>query len=196
MPKLKDLIQDAPVHERRLEFRSYPVEDDRLVVEGWLRDEQLVPGYHWDGESRPVGTVHLLGVRMLVGGWPLHILDAEAEMHVVPHSQCPTTEESVKKIIGLSIVSGYSEEVRARIGGVRGCTHLTHLIVAMGTAALHGYWAQQSRSPRPVLRSLDEFPELAALRDSCKLWSKDGPLMQHVHDTIKRSEEGKKEPES
>jgi hypothetical protein len=196
MSKLKDMIQDAPVHERRLEFRSYPLKDGGLIVEGWLRDEQLVPGYYWDGESRPIGTIHLLGVRMLVSGWPLHILDAEAEMHDVPHSQCPTTEESVKKIVGLSIVSGYSEEVRARIGGVRGCTHLTHLITAMGTAALHGYWVQRSRSPRPIPKSMGEFPELAAVRDSCMLWSEDGPLMQHVRDTIKRSGEGKKDIES
>ncbi len=196
MSKLKDLIQDAPVHERRLEFRSYPLKDDQLIVEGWLRDELLVPGYHWDGEPRPIGTIHLLGVRMLVGGWPLRILDAEAEMPEIPHPQCPTTQETVKKIIGLSIVSGYSEEVRARLGGVLGCTHLMHLIVAMGTAALHGYWCQKSRSPRPIPRSLDEFPELAAVRDSCKLWSEDGPLMQHVRDTIKRSGEGQEDIES
>lgn len=196
MNKLKDLIQDAPVHERRLEFRSYPLEDERLIIEGWLKDDQLVPGYHWDGERRPTGTIHLMCVRMLVGGWPLNILDAEAEMPEVPHPLCPTTQESVKKIVGLSIVSGYSEEVRRRLGGVQGCAHMTHLIVAMGTVAVHGYWSQQSRSPLPIPRSLDEFPELAVVQNSCKLWSEDGPLMQHLRDTIEKSGDGKGKIES
>ena len=44
MIRLKDLIRESPVHERRLEFRTYPLEDDRLIVEGWLRDERLMQG--------------------------------------------------------------------------------------------------------------------------------------------------------
>jgi len=42
MATLKELIKGAPVHERKLELRSYPLEDGRLIVEGWLRDERLV----------------------------------------------------------------------------------------------------------------------------------------------------------
>jgi hypothetical protein len=189
MGRLKDLIQDAPVHERRLEFRTYPLEDERLIVEGWLKDERLVPGYHWDGGPRPIGTVHWMCVRLLVGGWPLSILDAEAEMPGVPHPLCPTTLESVKKIVGLSIVSGYGEEVHKRLGGVQGCNHLTHLIATMGTAALHGYWTQQSRERLPIPKSLDEFPGLGAVINSCRLWREDGPLMQQIRDTIEKQHE-------
>ena len=43
MTRLKDLIQGTPVHERRLHFRTYPLNDERLIVEGWLRDERFVP---------------------------------------------------------------------------------------------------------------------------------------------------------
>jgi hypothetical protein len=189
MSRLKDLIQNTPVHERRLEFRTCPLEDDRLIVEGWLRDERLVPGYHWNGEQRPTGVVHWMCVRLLVGGWPVTIVDAEAEMRDIPHELCPTTLESVKRIVGLSIVSGYSEEVHRRLGGVQGCAHLTHLIVTMGPAALHGYWTQQSRQRRPIPRSLDEFQGLTTLINSCKLWKEDGPLMQMIRGTLERHEE-------
>jgi hypothetical protein len=189
MSRLKDLIRNTPVHERRLDFRTYPLENDRLIVEGWLRDEQLVPGYHWNGKPRPTGVVHWMCVRLLVGGWPVTILEAEAEMPDIPHELCPTTLESVKRIVGLAIVSGYSEEVHRRLGGVRGCAHLTHLIVTMGPAALHGYWTQQSRQRRPIPRSLDEFQGLTTLINSCKLWKEDGPLMQMIRETLERQEE-------
>ena len=188
MTRLKDLIQSAPVHERRLEFRTYPLEDDRLIVEGWLRDDRLVPGYHWDGGTRPTGVIHWMCVRLLVGGWPVTILDAEAEMPDIPHELCPTTLESVKRIVGLSIVSGYSEEVHRRLGGVQGCAHLTHLIVTMGPAALHGYWTQRSRQRRPIPRSLDEFPGMANLINSCKLWKEDGLFMQMIQKALEKQE--------
>jgi hypothetical protein len=189
VPRLKELIHDAPVNERSLEIRTYEIDDDRLIVEGWLRDERFVQGYHWDGKPRPAGVVHLMCVRMLVEGWPLTIIDAEAEMPGVPHELCPTTMGSVKAIIGLSIVSGFTEQVRMRVGGVQGCAHLNHLITAMGTAALHGYWTQKSREPRRLPHSLDELPGFATLVNSCALWGIDGPLMQRIREALERQNE-------
>ena len=184
MSTLKDLIKEAPVHERKLEMKSYPVKDDKLVVEGWLRDERFIPGYQWDGQERDPEVIHHMVVRLLVGGFPLTIEDAEAEMPGVPRDMCHITRESVKKIIGVKIVSGFSEEVRRRIGGIEGCAHLTHLIVVMGPAALHGYWTHASRKPRPVPQSLEEFTGLEFLVNTCQLWKEDGPLIQMIKDTL------------
>ena len=187
MSRIKDLIQDTPIHERRLELRTYPLEDDRLIVEGWLKDEQLVVGYYWDGSSRAKGIVHWMCVRLLIAGWPPSILDAEAEMPTIPHELCPTTLESVKKIIGLAISSGYSEEIHKRLGGVNGCAHLTHLILAMGTAALQGYWIDQSRKRDPISQSSDDFPDVSTLVNTCMLWREGGPMMQRLHETMAKS---------
>lgn len=186
MSTLKDLIHNNPVHERHLEFRSYPLEDDRLIIEGRLRDDRLVPGYHWDGTPISAGIVHNMCVRILVGGMPPSIMDAEAEMVNVPHELCPTTLDSVKRIIGLPIVHGYSEEVHNRLGGVKGCAHLTHLIVTMGTAAIHGRFALHTKKMRPIPRSLDELPELSTVVRSCKLWDEDGPLLRHIQKTMEK----------
>jgi len=182
--KIKELIREAPVHERRLELRTYPVENDQLVVEGWLKDDRLIRGYHWNGKPREPGAVHRMCVRMLIGGWPVTILDAEAEMPRTPHELCPGTLNSVQKIVGTQIVPGYGEKVNQLIGGVRGCNHLTHLIVVMGTAALHGYWTHYSRKPHPVPRSLGEFRGLSSLINSCSLWGEDGPIMAEIRAVI------------
>ena len=189
MSMLKDLIKGAPVHERRLELRTYPLDNDQLIVEGWLKDDRLIQGYHWNGKLLEPGAVHRMCVRMLIGGWPVTILDAEAEMPQTPHELCPTTLDSVKKIIGLQIVSGYSEKVNHLIGGVRGCNHMTHLIVVMGTAALHGYWTHYSRERHPIPRSLDEFMGLSNLVNSCALWGEDGPIMQEIRTVLAANSE-------
>ena len=185
MSGIKDLIREAPVHERRIELRSYPLEDDRLVVEGWLRDERLVLGYHWDGGERSPGVVHHLCVRLLIGGWPISIQDAEAEMPGVPQQMCRETQESVRKVIGVPIVSGYSEEIRRRLGGIEGCTHLTHLIVVMGPAALHGFWTEKSRQPQPLPSTVREMPGLSYLLNSCWLWREDGPFLGRIEELIR-----------
>lgn len=184
MSSLKDLIQDDPIHQRRLEFRSYSLEGGRIIVEGRLKDDRLVTGFHWDGTPIPAGVVHHMVVRILVGGTPPSILDAEAEMLDVPNELCPTTLDSVKRIIGLSIAHGYGEEVHKRIGGVKGCAHLTHLIVTMGAAAVHGLFAQNTRELRPVPRSLDDFPALSTVLRSCKLWDDDGPLLRKIREAM------------
>ena len=102
-----------------------------------------------------------------------------------PHHLCPTVADTVKKIIGLPIVSGFSDQVRKRLAGVEGCSHMMHLILAMGPAALHGYWAHQSRRPRPAPKSFEEIPGLSYLVNSCQLWREDGPLIRAIKERLK-----------
>ncbi|MBW1786589.1 MAG: DUF2889 domain-containing protein [Deltaproteobacteria bacterium] len=189
MTRLKDLAEKhSPVHERKIELHTYPINEDEVVVEGWLRDERLVKGYFWDGETRLPGVVHHIGVRLLVGGWPLRILDAEAEMRRVPQELCPTVLDTVKKVVGLTIESGFSGRVLELLGRVEGCTHMSYLVMAMGPAAVHGYWTHKSRKRRPAPRSMEEFPGLGALVNSCMLWREDGPLIQKIEDYFRQRE--------
>ncbi|RJR27230.1 MAG: DUF2889 domain-containing protein [Desulfobacteraceae bacterium] len=186
MNRLKDLIKEAPVHERKVEFHTYPLKDGEVIVEGKLTDRRLMEGYRWDGLKRPPGVVHELTVRVRLGGRPLSILEAEAEMINIPHELCPTTLSSIEKIVGLPVVAGFTEEVRKRLGGIKGCTHLAYLIVAMAPAALHGFWTANSRTPSPVPKSLKEFPGLKQLTNSCTLWREGGPLIQEIEETLAR----------
>ncbi len=185
MTKLKELIQGAPVHERRLEFKTFALKDDLIIVEGWLKDDRNVPRYHLDGRLSPPGKVHRICVRLLLGGWPLSILDAEAEMLVVPQDECPIVQDTVKKIIGLTVTHGYGDEVIERLGGTNGCAHMVHLIAAMGNAALHGYWSHRLRNRRLLPDTPEEIPELDYVIDSCQIWKKDGTLIQKLRDSLK-----------
>jgi hypothetical protein len=185
MSTLKELIRENPVHKRRLDIHTYPLENGQVVVEGWLRDERLITGYNRDGRPRPPGVVHWMCVRLLLGGRPITILEAEAEMPTVPNPLCPTIADSVKKIVGLPIVAGFSDQVRKKLYGVEGCSHLMHLILAMGPAGLHGYWANQARRPLTIPDSFEETPNLEYLINSCQLWREDGPLIRQIRDALK-----------
>lgn len=186
---LKDMIRDVmPLHSRRIEIQSFPVEKDRIVVEGRLSDERMINIYRaWEDEPRPAGPVHGMRVRFLVGEFPLAILDAEAEMPTVPTPLCRQARESVRKLIGEKIISGYSERVRDIIGGVNGCTHLTHLAVVMGPAAVHGFWTLFAQHARPRPASMEEMAGLEYIINSCHLWTPDGPFMEDIRKSISSS---------
>lgn len=177
---LRERIKGSPIHSRLLDLKTYPLDGDKIIVEGYLRDERFLPVYDMEGHVRREGLVHHMVVRLLVGGKPLTILDAEAEMPHVPHERCPNTLESIKRIIGLEIKSGFGEKVHQMMGGKEGCAHLTHLVITMGQEAVHGFWTNRNRNPRPIPRSLEEVEGLSFIMDSCSLWREDGPLFRRL----------------
>ena len=184
MSSLKDKIKGEPIHRRLLDLRTFPAGDDRVIVEGSLRDERFMAVYEISGEKRDKGVIHDLVIRLLVGGLPLKIEDAEAEMPHVPRELCRTTQESIRKIIGLEIRSGFGERVHKMIGGVRGCAHLTHLVIVLVQEALHGYWTHKMSKPGPPPRSLEDVEGLAYLVNSCSLWRKNGPFFREIQGFI------------
>jgi hypothetical protein len=188
MASLKDKISSDPIHRRLLSLRTYPAGDGEIVVEGSLKDERFQAVYDLSGDRRDEGVIHDLLIRLLVGGVPLRILDAEAEMPHVPRERCRETRDSVKKIIGLEIRSGFGERVHKLIGGVKGCAHLTHLLTVLVQEALHGYWTHKMRKPGAPPRSLEDIDGLVYLVNSCRLWRENGPLVREIKAIIENQE--------
>ena len=190
MSSLKDKLTGEPIHSRQLSLKTYPVGEGEIIAEGSLKDERFQVIYDLSGDRRDEGVIHNLVIRLLVGGTPLRILDAEAEMPHVPWEQCRETRESVKKVIGLEIRSGFGERVHKVIGGVRGCVHLTHLLIVLVQEALHGYWTQKMRKREPPPRSLEDIEGLDYLINSCRLWRENGPLVKKIQASIKQRKSG------
>ena len=180
MPSLREKMSDKPIHSRSLDLRTYPLDGDKIIVEGRLKDERFKGGYGLDGKARKEGLVHHMAVRLLVGGMPPTILNAEAEMSHVPHELCHSTEDCVEKVIGLTIKSGFGELVHKKIGGVEGCAHLAHLVMVMGQEAVHGYWTHKLASQPPDPRPFEEIEGLSYVINSCVLWREDGPLYREI----------------
>ena len=186
MPSLRQKMDVKPIHSRSLDLKTYPLDEDRIIVEGWLKDERLKRGYSFDGQLRKEGLVHHMAVRLLVGGMPPMILDAEAEMPHVPHELCHSTQDSIKKVIGLTIKSGFGEIVHKRMGGVKGCAHLAHLVMVMGQEAVHGYWTYKLAGQPPAPRPFEEIEGLSYVINSCSLWREGGPLHREIEASLRK----------
>jgi Protein of unknown function (DUF2889) len=44
-----------------------------------------------------------------------------------PHRICPSVTPNFQRLLGLRIEAGFGAELRRRLGGVHGCTHLVEL---------------------------------------------------------------------
>jgi len=180
MGSLKALITGSPFHSRTIEMKSYALDDEAILVEGWLREDRFHPVYAITGEKIEKGPVHHMAIRLKLGGVPLTILDAEAEMVHVPLDFCRSTLETFQKVIGLEISAGFKKKVRSVMGGERGCAHLTHLLTVMSQAAFQGYFAHQRKDRHPLPRSLEAVEGIDVLLGSCSAWGREGPKVTQL----------------
>lgn len=186
MSSLKEEVTGDPIHRRSIDMVTYALDDDTVLVEGWLRESRHHNIYDITGEEVEKGPVHHMAIRLKVGGTPITIINAEAEMVHVPLDFCHENVETIRKIIGLKISVGFQKKVRDLIGGDKGCTHLTNLLIAMSQAVFQGFLAHKQREPRPAPRTIEEVEELDVVLGRCSSWKEDGPKMKNLKAAIER----------
>ena len=164
------------VHTRKIEIHAYDLGEHLVLIEGKLADTR--PSLSPTGESRDEpALIHDLTARIWIQGPYLTISAAEAEMDKVPREMCPEVLPGLQKLVGLKIVTGFTQKVKDLIGDVKGCSHLTNLFLILGPVAVQGYWAAYGR--RAGARSLDN-PAFSRVLDSCHVWRRDGPYVRSV----------------
>jgi hypothetical protein len=178
------MIKGKPVHTRKVEINSYDLGNHRVLVEGELLDTRPSSGEAKEGEVR---TIHHLLARVWVQGPDLTITDADAEMKRIPREGCPGALPGIQKLIGLRIISGFTQKVKDLIGDVKGCSHLTNLFLTLGPVAVQGYFAAYGR--KGGARTPDN-PAFARVLNSCHVWREDGPYVRSLRAALSK---GKKD---
>ena len=151
------LSTDAPavtrqeMHFRRIDMRGYRRSDGLFEVEGRVTDRKTadftpVSG----GRSVPAGEpIHDMGVRLVFDDrFVVH--DVQTFTNAAPYPVCPEGGRALQSIKGLRMASGWSREVRSRLGGARSCTHLMELLLPMATAAVQTIGGNRGDRPEPV----------------------------------------------
>jgi hypothetical protein len=187
---LKDMIKkQSKIHTRDIRLTTYPCTDDRVLVQGILKDQRYIRVFDVTGNARAPGMVHHMSVTLLIAPNPVTIVQAEAQMLTVPMTECPSTLDLLEQLIGVEIKSGFSSQIRKIMGGNRGCTHLCTLVVAMGQEIFQGWLTQKRSKETPLPVSLDAVEEKEFLIDSCRMWKKDGPKMREMQLAIEKKRE-------
>ncbi|NPU83033.1 MAG: DUF2889 domain-containing protein [Syntrophaceae bacterium] len=181
--------QKERIHSRNITVDCYETPDGNLFVEASLTDERYVPFFLYTANRvHDPGVIHGMIARMTLSVPDLTILDADADMHTVPIEECTEVRDSIRRLVGMRIRAGFTNEVKQMLGKKAGCQHLTNLIMTMSSGAVQGLWTIMSRlreEESPLKQHLD--PEL--LLDSCWLWRSDGPLAERLRMAHEQEEE-------
>ena len=92
------------------------------------------------GGLRPAGEpIHDMLLRVVVDRG-MNIVDAGAETRSMPHpGHCDDHGDAYRRLIGLNLLRGFRQELKARLGGIAACTHITELAQVLPTAFVQAY---------------------------------------------------------
>ncbi len=126
-------------HRRSIEIEVFARGDGVWEVEAHLtdlrtRDVQLA------SQVRPAGEpIHDMLLRLVVDE-RFNVLEAGAVTRAMPYQgQCDDDGNAYARLAGLNLMRGFRRGVAERLGGVRGCTHITELTQALPTAVVQAF---------------------------------------------------------
>jgi Protein of unknown function (DUF2889) len=173
------------VHTREISMRTSDLGDHTILVEGSLVDHRYRAGC--SGVSEESELVHHMVIQLKVKGPRMVIEQAEAAMPHHPREECPEMLPWIRKLEGLEIAPGYTLKVKRIVGGVKGCAHLTSLVISMGESAVQGYWTAYTAETRKT-----GLPEQTIKKfiNTCHLWKENGPIVRELRETKSQDSAG------
>ncbi|MHB1374257.1 MAG: DUF2889 domain-containing protein [Thauera sp.] len=139
MPLPAPTVPRRRAHSRRIELEGFVREDGLYELDAALTDVKDIDYPLASGLRRAGDPVHLMRVRLTLDE-AFNIVDAFACSDAVPYSgQCDTIGPAYRKLIGLNLVRGFRRTVGEMFADVRGCTHMTELLLSLPTAAIQTF---------------------------------------------------------
>jgi hypothetical protein len=128
-------VDREEIQLRRIEMRGYRRADGLYDIEGHLTDQKPHVFKLVKGPTRQANEpIHEMWIRLVIDEDFL-VHDAIAVSDAAPYRACMAAGFNLQRMKGVSIASGWSREIRARLGGVNGCTHITEMLIPLGSAA-------------------------------------------------------------
>jgi hypothetical protein len=132
-------LQRTLKHRRSIEVQVFSRgnglwEVDAHICDTKTRDAKLAGGI------RPAGQpIHDMLLRVVIDE-QFNILESGAQTNWMPYTGlCDQHGDAYSQLVGLNLLKGFYANVKSRLGGVRGCTHLTELTQVLPTAVVQAF---------------------------------------------------------
>ena len=136
MPAAHPSVTRRPLHRRALDVQVFARDDGLFDVEASLTDtkphDMLLAGV-----PRKAGDpIHQMRLHLTVDA-TLTVTAASSETLWMPYvDACAQHGDAYARLVGLNLMKGFRKAVLERLGGTRGCTHLTELCQILPTAVI------------------------------------------------------------
>ena len=172
---LPDAARRELLHRRNYDFEGYRREDGLWDIEARITDRK---NYGFPNKFRGLieagEPVHDMSIRLTIDD-DMVVREIQVTSDATPYGACLEVPPAYSKMIGAKIGPGWRREVRRLMGGPGGCTHVSELLVSMGTVAfqtLHSVWVRKGTARPKGARP--------SLLDSCHTYRSDGPLAREL----------------
>lgn len=174
-PSADSAVSREELHFRRIDMRGFRRSDGLYEVEGRVTDRKPEDYTHpSDGKTVPANTpIHDMGVR-LVFDEDMQVHDVTTFTNSAPYAACPEGGRALQSLKGLRMSTGWSREVRSRLGRERSCTHLMELLSPLATVAFQSLGALRASQPEQV-----DAAGRPLKIDSCYAYAAHGELVLH-----------------
>ena len=161
------------IHNRNVHCEGYLREDGLWDIEGHLRDTKTY-SFKSDhrGEVKAGTAIHDMTIRLTLDD-NLNIKDVITIMKSHPYNICPEITPNFKNLIGLTIGKGFRKNVYAKVGGIKGCTHLVELLFPIATTAFQTIYSYKMNKNKS--RKNSNTPSLI---NSCHSWSENNEVIK------------------
>lgn len=163
-------------HTRQIVCSGYIRDDGLYDIEARMRDTKAYDSSLLFKELPAGESLHDMRVMITVDAH-LVIRSAQAHMEAAPTPYCAQINETYAKLVGIRISGGFMKEVKARVGGASGCTHLTELLGPIATTAFQTLMGVGNRAQAAVTGAV--APVLPVL-NTCHAWRADGEVVRIV----------------
>jgi len=125
------------IHTRNIQCWGFEREDGLWDIEGRIIDTKTYSFENFDRGGVASGeAVHDMEIRLTLDD-DLVVQKAEASTQSAPYSICGDMNKNFSTLEGVAIKPGWRREVIKRMGGVKGCVHLTDLVTGPLAVTAH-----------------------------------------------------------
>lgn len=126
-------------HRRQIDVQVFARGNGLWEVDAVLTDVKTRTAQLADG-PRPAGTpIHDMLLRLVVNE-KLDVLEAGSETRWMPYAGlCAEHGDAYGRLVGLNLLKDFRGQLRVRLGGVLGCTHITELAQVLPTAVVQAF---------------------------------------------------------
>ena len=126
-------------HRRHIDVQVFSRGNGLWEVDATLQDTKTRDSNLSDG-PRPAGTpIHEMLVRLVINE-QLDIVEAGSETRFMPYTgRCDQHGDVYRQLVGLNLLKSFRRALLEKLGGTRGCTHITELAMVLPTAVVQAF---------------------------------------------------------
>lgn len=168
------------LHTRTIACEGYERDDGLYDIEARIVDTKTYEVTEpYRGTRAPGMHVHDMQLRLTLDR-TMTVRGIEVSTNDAPYDACPSVAPAYKALIGARVGGGWRKAVAEAVGRVKGCTHITELLLPAATVAFQtmGSWPKEGQV------ATEAHPDTTRKKpyfiDGCKAWASDGAVVKRL----------------